>query len=411
MPTSTTDILNILADYHIHPGIDDAAELELPGIGAIEEGETVYSTPIDGILRDSDDAGPLAASLDMTDDRVKQWYDQLTWILERGPHAGDVWLMERKIYSGTPEPPEPHCAWYCPIHFFGHGWGIYVREECILSHALYVAARVSWGNVKAPRTDWVPQLLRSAFYDFVLHEFFHHKVESLGLRFLIATGQDRYRPYKSGVYRSVLNTSACLEEALANADSYRRLDETRFKTRLDPAIREALKSHLYQSFQAQPPGYAQAIHYTDNKKDFTRGLYNLQSQILHASLQPPMLPHHWAVAPNMITSLTDLTDEIYVILPSGSRPIFRPGTIDPGPTASSAELIGALTRHYGYEKVPGGKGSHVKLARSRAPTIILPGNEAVLSPGVVKQALAAIGKYPLAKLPLLLEGRLLRTRT
>ncbi|MCE2760256.1 MAG: type II toxin-antitoxin system HicA family toxin [Acetobacteraceae bacterium] len=405
MPVSTDLILNVLADYDIHPGLNDAAEIELPGVGKIEEGETVYSTSIDGILRDSDDAGPLAASLDMADDRVKNWYEQLMRIREGDWDIGDSWLREKQLDKGVPDPPEPHCAWYCPIHFFGHGWGIYVREQCILSHALYVAARVSWSEVST--TDWVRQLLRSAFYEFVLHEFFHHKVESLGLRLLIATGQDRYRPYKSNVYRPTLNTSGCLEESLANAESHRRLDEKRFKDRLDPAIREALRTHLYLSFRAQPPGYAQAINYLDQVK-FTRGLYNLQSQVLHATLQPPMWPYHWAVAPNMITSLTDLTEEIYVILPSGSRPIFRPGTIDPGPTASSAELIGALTRYYGYGKVPGGKGSHVKLARPGSPTIILPGNEAVLSPGVVKQALAAIGRYPLARLPDLLGGRLSR---
>jgi hypothetical protein len=344
----------------------------------------------------------------MTDDRVKQWYEQVMKIKEGDWDAGNSWLREKGLDKGVPHPPEPHCAWYCPIHFFGHGWGIYVREQCILSHALCVAARVSWSEVSA--TDWVRQLLRSAFYEFVLHEFFHHKVESLGLRLLVTTGQDRYRPYKLNVYRPTLNKSGCLEESLANADSHRRLDEKRFKDRLDPAIREALRTHLYLSFRAQPPGYAQAVNYLDKQK-FTRALYNLQSQILHATLQPPMAPHHWAVAPNMITSLTDLTDEIYVILPSGSRPIFKHGTIDPRPTTSSAELIGALTRYYGYEKVPGGKGSHVKLARPRAPTIILPGNEAVLSPGVVKQALAAIGNYHLAMLPQLLEGRLLRTRT
>jgi hypothetical protein len=41
------------------------------------------------------------------------------------------------------EPPEPHCAWYCPIHFFGHGWGIYIRESCILSTAMDIARAAS----------------------------------------------------------------------------------------------------------------------------------------------------------------------------------------------------------------------------------------------------------------------------
>ncbi len=66
----------------------------------------------------------------------------------------------------------------------------------------------------------------------------------------------------------------------------------------------------------------------------------------------------------------------------------------------------ALRKHHGYEAVPGGKGSHVKLKKSGSPTIILPGNRPALSPGVVKHALSAIGGFPLKRLPDLLAGRL-----
>jgi hypothetical protein len=40
------------------------------------------------------------------------------------------------------------------------------------------------------------------------------------------------------------------------------------------------------------------------------------------------------------------------------------------------------------------------------PQILTSGNRPVLSPGVVKQALRAIGGYPLSPLPDLLDGRL-----
>jgi hypothetical protein len=108
----------------------------------------------------------------------------------------------------------------------------------------------------------------------------------------------------------------------------------------------------------------------------------------------------------MITALADITEDIYVVLPRDARPVFRPTSVDPGATVSSRILEGALMKHYGYQIVPGGKGSHVKLAKPGAPTIILPGNRPVLSPGVVKQALNAIGGYPISRLPELLEGRL-----
>jgi hypothetical protein len=66
-------------------------------------------------------------------------------------------------------PPEPDCAWYCPIHFCGYGWGIYIRESCIFSLAIHIAAFVNWSLVHIPQTEIARHLL---------------------------LGADRYRPYK-----------------------------------------------------------------------------------------------------------------------------------------------------------------------------------------------------------------------
>ncbi|MGH7120919.1 MAG: hypothetical protein ACREFP_18360, partial [Acetobacteraceae bacterium] len=108
----------------------------------------------------------------------------------------------------------------------------------------------------------------------------------------------------------------------------------------------------------------------------------------------------------MITALADISDEIYVILRGGALPIFHPSTVSPAATVSSRALEGALTRHYGYARVQGGKGSHVKLAKPGAPPIIIPGNRSVLSPDIVKQTLKAIGGYAISRLSDLLNGRL-----
>ena len=108
----------------------------------------------------------------------------------------------------------------------------------------------------------------------------------------------------------------------------------------------------------------------------------------------------------MITSLADISASIYVVLPKGSIPIFRPTWVDPGTTVSTKDLVGALTKHYGYEQVAGGKGSHVKLKKTGAPTITLAGNRPVLSPGLVKHALDALGGYPISRVPDLIAGKL-----
>ena len=248
------------------------------------------------------------------------------------------------------------------------------------------------------------QLLRSAFYVFFLHEQFHHKVESLGLRFLISTGSDRYRPYKARVYRPTYLTADCLEESLANAESYNRLTEERYKIRVEQAIRDGLRSFLKDSFSRQPPGCREGLNYLGLL--YREGLYKLQSQTLNGAVLPNTPMRHWAVAPNVITALMDVTDDIYVVLPIGARPIFRPTSIDPGWTASTHDVVGALTKRYGYAVVSGGKGSHVKLSKPGSKPIIIPGNRAVLTPGVVKEVLSTFGKIPISKLKEFLEGKL-----
>jgi hypothetical protein len=395
MPFSTSNTLEVLAAHNIHPLEDEFSDIELPGIGGIAEGETVYSTSIDEVLGEEQD-GVSGEILAPDDRQLGQWQEEL----ERIIREGNIPARAR-----PPEPPEPHCAWYCPIHYFGHGWGIYIREGCILSYALDIAQFIHWPSVRVRRWDIPRHLLRSAFYVFFLHEQFHHKVESLGFRLLVSTGTDRYRPYKQNVYRPNFLTSDCLEESLANAESYRRVSEPRYKKRLDPAIYEGLRQYLKTSIPSQPPGYCEGIHYFADDP-YRDAIYRLQSMIVDAKIPPTTPPNYWSVAPNMITSIADITKDIYVVLPRGARPIFRPTSIDPGATASSRALEDALTRHYGYQPVTGGKGSHVKLKKAGGQTIILPGNRPVVSPGVVKHVLDAVGGHPISRLPDLLAGRL-----
>ena len=352
---------------------------------------------------DADDTIEDTGAVAVDDPRIREWWEALRPIVDT-PEGAQAHRVARRL-EGQWQPPEPYCAWYCPIHFFGHGWGIYIRERCVLSVAQDIAAFVDWRKVRAAPATIARQLLRSAFYVFFLHEQFHHKVESLGLRLLIATDSDRYRPYKASVYRTTFLKSMCLEESLANAESLRRLDEPRYVKRIDPAIRAGLRKFLRVAIASQPPGYAEGVKLVRDE-DYRAGLYKLQSQILNGSLTPRTPVNSWSIAPNMITALADISDDIYVVLPRGARPIFKATSVDPGTTVSTKTLVGALTKHYGYQHVPGGKGSHVKLKKPGSPTIVLAGNRPVLSPGLVKHALEAIGNYPISMLPDLLDGKL-----
>ena len=139
METLTKTILDVLNAHDIRP-VEDDIELQLPGIGELEEGETVYTTSIAEVFpnRKKIEDRPWP---DLEDQRLREWWQELERIIEKSRESIPLGRGET---TGTYEQPEPHCAWYCPIHFFGHSWGIYIRESCILSRALDIATAVDW---------------------------------------------------------------------------------------------------------------------------------------------------------------------------------------------------------------------------------------------------------------------------
>lgn len=322
---------------------------------------------------------------------------------DQGQSEGTIPVPAAPTPTARRPPPEPHSAWYCPVHFFGHRWGIDIREECILSLATDIASFVDWRYVRRPHRFAAPPLLSSACCVPFLHEHFHRKVESPGFRLPVSTGTDRCRPCKRDVHRPAWGTSDCLEEGLADADSYRRLAEPRYPKHYS-GIRQDVRDCLKASFPMQPPGYSEAENDLSGPACRT-GLDDSQSRVpdgVHPATTPA---GHCSIAPDRITSLAGIGDGLCAVLPQGVQPLFPPTGIDPGPTATTRVLAGALTRHYGYGVLPA-KGSHVKLKQPGASTLTLPGNRPVVSPGIVKQVLNAFGGYPISRLPDRLKGKL-----
>ena len=354
MPISTTEIIETLKSKGINPTEDEFPLDDLPEIGVVSEQEDIYTTSVDEIFEEHEQTE--WPSLD--NPRIRDWSENLDEIIEQGLDE----IVGQEIKPGpavSRKPVSKTCAWYCPIHFFGHGWGIYIRENCILDQALEIAKCVNWKRVSLSKQERRRQILRGSFYLFFLHEQFHHKVESLGFRLLVSTNNDRYRNYKTNVYKPTYNTPACLEESLANAESYIRLNESRYTKKLDGELKKGMQQFLRLLIPLQPPGYSQGLNYLGNK--FRRGLFKLQSQMLEGNVTPSMNSDQWAIAPKMITSLKNINDKIYLILPKSSQPILGGTQIDPGSTASTRALERALTTYYGYSKKKGGKGNHVKL--------------------------------------------------
>lgn len=407
---NTDEIVAILRERGVDPYDHAFGPPDDRITGELGEDETVYGTSLKdvlGMLPEDDPGGSFRDEASAWDDpRLGELWERVRSIIEsieRGGPDTKAGISEEQLRN----PPEPHCAWYQPVHYFGHDWGIYIREVCLFGLAAAIAHFVDWRAVHHfhnPRVI-LPKLLVSAFYSLYLHEHFHHKVESFGFRLLVAKGGDCYRNYDTKVYRKAYLTPDCLEESLANSESCRRLREPHYARRVDAAIVEGLREYLRASFRCQPPGYREGADYI-KEAQYRPGLHRLLSQVMEASLTPVTPARHWTIAPNVIASLMSIQDEIYVVLPIGAKPILPLGGEKPGFTASTERIAKAITKHHGYSEVPGGKGSHVKFTKPGAPNIHLPGNRKVLSPGAAKHVLNTLGGYPLSRLPDFLAGKL-----
>src|SRR5215471_14833223 len=65
-----------------------------------------------------------------------------------GPTVDEIGILHETL-GGGPPPVEGSqsghqakwdiCAWYQPIHFFGHDWGIFIKEDCVRRTGLMIA--------------------------------------------------------------------------------------------------------------------------------------------------------------------------------------------------------------------------------------------------------------------------------
>ena len=213
------------------------------------------------------------------------------------------------------------CAWYQPIHFFGEHWGIYIREDCVLQQATiisrFIPKRV---RLSGPFTRLAKCLVRASVYAFFLHEHYHHKIESLGLRLHVVDRKSCYLPYQAKVYNATKGKDAQLEEALANADTYYRLDTEPYKSWITDDVVAATWQYLKKRFPHDPPGYRMATHYL-SRSDFDAGENLLHGQVHEATVTPMQHPNEWNVATRLTQSLFKVTDNIWVIVGPRGRSV------------------------------------------------------------------------------------------
>lgn len=129
-----------------------------------------------------------------------------------------------------------------------------------------------------------------------------------------------YLPYHTKVYSATKGTDAQLEEALANADSYYRLDTSPYKFWITDDVVAATQRYLKKRFPHDLPGYRMATNYLI-KSAFNAGENLLHGQVHEATLTPLQPPNEWNVATRLTQSLFKVTDNIWVIVRPGGRTI------------------------------------------------------------------------------------------
>ena len=282
--------IEILNDLGIKIGNQpEILDLVPPVIGAIGQNEELVGVTDEGVTQELPRLNDDFEDLDTLPVEFPTGLEEIL-------HEAEQIRERTNIQERTEQPPQivgpvrgrakgiwEVCAWYAPIHSSGIRWGIYIREECLKRMMYDVLHYVNWREVgHISLKDVVLQIRNACFYYVYFHEQFHHKVESLGFRALLATQSDTYRRYKSHVYGPTYLTSDCLEESLANADAYNRFSEKRYRDRLDREVILAIRAYAKNEMAMSLPGYREGLRYITRNR-FKMGLQELHCQFVEGS--------------------------------------------------------------------------------------------------------------------------------
>ena len=156
--------------------------------------------------------------------------------------------------------PPPDClAFYLPFHYFHPvWWGVYLIVEGVQGLASFVY-RQTGGVLTYPESVVVARLFVYG------HEAFHHIVESFATRLEVSHRKSLYRTGFDALYREGAGTSDSIEEALASAHGYRKVDSRAFRKPNDePQKRKAALEAITEYIRCCPPGYNRAREFVQN---------------------------------------------------------------------------------------------------------------------------------------------------
>ncbi|OBJ37417.1 hypothetical protein A5630_04570 [Mycolicibacterium mucogenicum] len=283
-------------------------------------------------------------------------------------------------------------AWYTPIHYFGLGSAIYIRESAVMDVTEAIFNRLSPFDRENP--DNATAASRAAMSVLYLHEAYHHKIESLAIRYEMIERTRRYLPYSERVVGPLIRqgSDSVLEETLACAEMYRRFKtEKLYSYGITRLVRKATLEMLVDWFPTLPPSYKVAGDYLSDRV-FDASQRELMSQVHAASVKPARNHNEWNLAPHVTRGLFDCKRITHVLVPIGQTPVLPwIGQSRPLPSISTREMLRRL-KTLGWNVTPGrGKGSHIRLDSPGKPSLTLPANRESLSPVVLKSVADALG--------------------
>ncbi len=101
MAATTTEILEVLAGYDVLPGEGAQPAVESPDVGRIREGESVYTTSLEMVLRGRSLQDQFGEP-EFEDGRLREWRAEVEQIIRRG-------FSPATRADDDGEPTEPHC--------------------------------------------------------------------------------------------------------------------------------------------------------------------------------------------------------------------------------------------------------------------------------------------------------------
>lgn len=146
-------------------------------------------------------------------------------------------------------------GFYRPIHFYNE-WGIFIKAtgQIRFANSIFNNAKQDQNRYGSPDINSC-YLISKTFTFF--HEYYHHKIESLAIRFELITRQPHYTSGFHCLYCNTFGTDRCLEEAFANTyaffETYKRLFQYCSIMGVNKnQLRNILKELIIRN---SPPGY------------------------------------------------------------------------------------------------------------------------------------------------------------